>query len=114
MQDSTSDEFVSLSEMKRRILNACLDKAIMAEMAQRSAFGAKEIIDFFEKKFNIRISPGTIYPILYKLEKTGYIRKLPNRIKKFYELTDSGKKSLENLQDNMVEVYGFLADLVNK
>jgi DNA-binding PadR family transcriptional regulator len=99
---------------KKKFLKAFLDVAIMAEMAQRSAMSAMDIIVFFENKCNFRISPGTIYPILYKLEKNEYIKKLPNRVKGLYELTDSGKQKLKNLKQSMAEVQSLIIELINK
>ena len=43
------------------------------------------------KEFNIYIGPGTLYPILYNLQKKGFIEsKLYNK-KKMYFLTKEGK-----------------------
>ena len=86
----------------------------MAEMAQRSAMKATDIIDFFDKKCSFQISPGTLYPILDKLEKKGYIRKLPNTAKRLYRLTDSGKSELKTLQQSMEEAQNFIAQLINR
>jgi len=101
-------------EEKMRFLKACLDAAIMAEMSRRNAMSAPDIIAFFEKSYNIRISPGTIYPVLYGMEKRGHIRILPYRMKRFYALTDSGRKLLENLQQSMNEMQSFILGLINK
>ena len=86
----------------------------MAEMAQRSVMKATDIIDFFDKNCRFQISPGTIYPILDKLEKKGYIRKLPNTAKRLYVLTNSGKNELETLQQSMEEAQSFITQLINR
>ena len=99
---------------KKKFLKAFLDAAIMAEMAQRSAMKATDIIDFFDKKCLFQISPGTLYPILDKLEKKGYIRKLPNTAKRLYVLTNSGKNELETLQQSMEEAQSFITQLINR
>ena len=83
-----ADEFVS--EEKAKLLKACSDIAILTEMGKRNAVSAGDIIDFFEKNYDIRISPGTLYPILYKLERRGFIRALANRKRgfTFYQTTE--------------------------
>lgn len=100
------------SDNKKKLLKAYLQTVLMAELSRRSAMSALDMIDFFEKKFNVRISPGTIYPILYKLERSKHIRRLPKGIKKFYELTDFGRKSLENLRHKIDEDHKFIANLL--
>ena len=107
-----SDEFVL--EEKAKLLKACSDIAILTEMTKRNAVSAPDIIDFFRKNYDIRLSPGTIYPILCRMERRGYIRLLPNRRKKFYVLTDSGRKALQNLQERLEEIQSFIICLVNK
>ena len=101
-------------EEKARLLKACLDIAILTEMANRSAVSASDIIVLFKKNYGVQISPGTVYPIFYKLERRGFIRLLPDRRKKFYVLSDSGRKALESLQHRLEEVQSFLVCLVNR
>jgi DNA-binding PadR family transcriptional regulator len=101
-------------DRKKKLLIAYLDAAIMAEMAQRNAISAPNVIAFFENKYKIRISPGTLYPILYKLEKKGYIRRIWKKSKLLFALSDSGKQVLEILQLHVDEARGFIVELVNK
>jgi DNA-binding PadR family transcriptional regulator len=58
-----------------------------------------EIMDKIEKRTNgrWRPSPGSVYPLLAWLQDNGYVKELPtdqNGLKR-YELTQSGKKLLE-------------------
>ena len=101
-------------EEKKKLLKACLDVAILAEMAQRNAMSAPDIIAFFDKNYSIRMNPGTLYPILCRMESGGYLRVLPNRKKRFFVLTRSGRKALENLQQCMDDVQSFMISLVNR
>jgi DNA-binding PadR family transcriptional regulator len=86
----------------------------MAEMSQRAVITVTSVMSLFETKFNIQISPGTIYPIFKKLEKKGYIKKLPNEVKTLYVLTDLGKSVLVNLQQNSIEIQNFVSVLLIK
>jgi PadR family transcriptional regulator PadR len=56
-----------------------------------------------------RISPGTLYPILHGLEKKGYLRatKLRNgkSLRKIYQATPLGKKSLEAAKSKVRELF---------
>ncbi|MDG6223797.1 MAG: helix-turn-helix transcriptional regulator [Candidatus Bathyarchaeota archaeon] len=89
-----------------------MDFAILAEMSQRQVACATNIITFFEKNFNIFISPGTIYPVFKKLEKKKYIKKVPHKTKTLYMLTNSGRNALLEIQQNMNEFQSLISDLL--
>jgi transcriptional regulator len=51
-----------------------------------------------------RVQPGSLYPALHRLERRGWIRARwgasdNNRRAKFYELTKTGRRQLENERD---------------
>lgn len=108
----TGIQFESLSEIKRKIMLTFLEAAIMAEMSQRAAMTVPSIIDFVLKTSDIQISPGTIYPTLYLMERKGKIKKLPNRSKKTYILTETGKKEIANLQNGTKYLQAFILKLI--
>jgi DNA-binding PadR family transcriptional regulator len=62
----------------------------------------------------VRISPGMLYPILYRLETRGYIRELPRRRKKLFVLTDLGRKALEDVEHPLEEIQIFIICLLNQ
>ena len=101
-------------EEKRKLLKAFSDIAILEELTKREALSASEIIAFFDKNYDIRMSPGTLYSILYKLERRGYIKVLPDRKTKYYVLADSGKTALDCLQARLEEIQNFIICLLNK
>ncbi len=101
-------------EEKRKLLKAFSDIAILEELTRKEALSAPDIIDFFLKKYDIRMSPGTLYSILYKLERRGYIKVIPDKKTRFYALGDSGKTALDSLQSRLEEIQSFIISLLNK
>jgi DNA-binding PadR family transcriptional regulator len=97
---------------KSKILKTFLDIAILNEMTQMSAVSVPATIEFFVKKYFIYITPGTVYPVFNRLERQGYIVKLPNRLTRLYSITIDGKNMLENVQQNIDELQFFLLELV--
>ncbi len=95
-------------EEKTKLLKACSDIAILAEIAKRSALSALDIIVLFKKNYDTQMSPGMVYSILRRLEQSGYIRLLPYRRKRFYVLADSGRKALESLQQRFEDIQNFI------
>ncbi|MFP4049841.1 MAG: PadR family transcriptional regulator, partial [Desulfovermiculus sp.] len=53
------------------------------------------------------VSPGTMYPLLARLEKLGWLRqpKSGHKGRKEYELTAKGRQALAFLQDQVTELY---------
>ena len=110
--DAFNQEFVL--ERKEKLLLAFSDIAILEEITKRNALSVPDIISFFDTKYGIKISPGTIYPIFYRLESRGCIRVLPNRKKKIYVLAGSDNQTLKNLQYHIEEIQSFIICLLDK
>ncbi len=53
------------------------------------------------------LSPGTLYPVLHNLEKSGLLVKSEKiefgKIRKYYSITDAGIKVLYNVRDKVTE-----------
>lgn len=67
-----------------------------------------EIIKEIEDKFggSYSPSPGTVYPTLTLLEDLGYARAMPEEGgKKIYEITDEGRKHLEENQPLIDDIF---------
>jgi len=59
-----------------------------------------DIIKTIHKNFNVLLSPGTIYPLLHNLEKTGLVQCEYAVKKKIYKLADT---SLREVKDSLNE-----------
>jgi len=104
-----SEDFV---ETRKRILRAVLAPAILAQLAERRFLSATNIILIFKKRCNIQLSAGTVYPVLYALERDGNIKRLPNRRKKLYVLTSKGKETIKNMRGNVEELNKVINELL--
>lgn len=55
-----------------------------------------------------RLSPGTLYPILHSLEKTGYLSVervvVDGKARKYYQITDAGRAALEEVKPKLREL----------
>ena len=78
----------------------CNETLILAVLAKNKAHGY-QIVSLTESQTagRLTLNLGTIYPVLHKLEKDGYIkgsweREQTQRDRKFYQITAKGKKYL--------------------
>ena len=55
-----------------------------------------------------RIGPGTLYPLLHEMEKSGYLerddRLVDSRIRKYYRATDKGREALSEIRPKITEL----------
>ena len=65
----------------------------------------------FIKKFGAAISTSTVYSTLYAMERNGLITGRYNRRSRVYELTEKGKKALEDSRNNLRWIQVFIKKL---
>jgi PadR family transcriptional regulator, regulatory protein PadR len=57
-----------------------------------------------------KLSAGTLYPILHRLEKKGYLRSTDHRLgrtaRRMYRITPSGRRALEDAKSKVQELFG--------
>ena len=56
------------------------------------------------------IGPGTLYPILHRLERQGYLRRdgqvVDGKLRKYYRITPAGQRILARAQTQLRELVG--------
>jgi PadR family transcriptional regulator, regulatory protein PadR len=61
-----------------------------------------------------RVSPGTLYPLLHRMEKTGWLKSAGKTVKskyrRYYRVTKRGR---EALQDARPKLNAFIADILD-
>lgn len=73
-----------------------LDVVILLKLRNASLSGY-DIISYIHKRFNMLISSGTVYALLYRLERDGLIKGQSSSRKRTYTLTDKGRKTVKAL-----------------
>jgi DNA-binding PadR family transcriptional regulator len=89
-----------------------LKYVILQLLAEKPRHGY-EIIKAIEERFGgaYAPSPGTVYPTLTMLEDMGYARVIPEEGgKKVYEITDEGKKYLEENRSAVDDIFSRISD----
>jgi DNA-binding PadR family transcriptional regulator len=99
-----------LEESQKRLLKAYLDIVILTALAERSAISSPQIISFLKQKFNVEFSPGTLYPVVKKLEEKRYINQTIHGRANLYVITEKGKKWLRDFQKSLAQTQGVFFD----
>ena len=97
-----------------------LDILVLSIIKSRNGISGYEITQEINSKFKPlwKASPGTIYPLMYRLEKKGFVEAEElidenNRQKKLYTITDAGMERLKDvLKDNFESSMNTLGDFI--
>ncbi|MCD6371173.1 MAG: PadR family transcriptional regulator, partial [Candidatus Aenigmarchaeota archaeon] len=90
--------------MKKIFLRGFLKSLILTLLKKKSMHGYVLIKEIKNKTFFWEPSPGTIYPLLKKLERKGLIKKRREERKFVYYLTEKGEKEVKDLMKIRKEI----------
>jgi len=100
-----------LKKMHERIIKNFMDIIIMTELRNGSLSGY-DVISYIHNKFNLLVSSGTVYSLLYSLERNGLVEGVWEERKRVYKLTEKGEKTIETLLSASDKIKGFMANIL--
>jgi len=81
-----------IKDIHERIVRSFLDVVVLMEVRNKPLSGY-DVIDLVHKKFNMLLSSGTVYSLVYSLERNGLIKAIWNQRRREYLLTEKGKET---------------------
>jgi len=99
-----------IERLRKRTLQNFMDLLILAEMKKGSLSGY-DVIGLVHKKFDLLVSSGTVYSLLYSLERDGLIKGVWDHRKRVYELSEKGEQNIEVITKVNEEAKNFLRNL---
>lgn len=100
-----------LREMHERIVKNFMDIIILSELRNRPMSGY-DVIAYVHNKFRLLVSSGTVYSLLYSLERKGLIEGRWRERKRVYTLTEKGRKNIETLLSLNDKIKSFMLNLL--
>ncbi|MDG6221765.1 MAG: PadR family transcriptional regulator [Candidatus Bathyarchaeota archaeon] len=100
-----------VEKLRRRTIKTFMDMLILGELQEKPLSGY-DIIGLIHKRFNVLVSSGTVYSLLYSLERDGLVAADLDSRKRVYTLTDKGKKTLETVGRAHGEINGLVQNLI--
>jgi predicted transcriptional regulator len=104
--NETSEKAV-FNEVEERIVKCSLDFIIL-KAAKREALSGYNVISLIHRKFGVLLSAGSVYALLYSLERKGLVKAAFNHRARCYSLTEKGKETLNvitSMQDRIQTVF---------
>jgi len=96
-----------IKKMHERVIKNFLDTIIMAEL-QNVPISGYDVISFIHNKFGFLVSSGTVYSLLYALERNGLVEGNWVERKRVYKLTQKGAKTIEVILNSHDKIKGFM------
>ena len=100
-----------VERLERRALQNFMDIMMLAEMKKEGSLSGYDVMGLIHKKFGVLMSSGTVYSLLYSLEREGLIKGVWNHRKRVYELSEMGEQSIEVIMKANGEVQNFLRNI---
>ena len=97
--------------MYNRFLKEFMDVLIMVKMREGETSGY-DIINYFHQKFDFLVSPGTVYSVLYSMERDGLIKARGMDRKRVYTLTPKGEATVKTIRQSSQVLEGILTGLL--
>lgn len=105
-------EAETLNKMHRRIVKSFMDILILAELNNGQPMSDYDAIAFIHNKYGILVSSGTIYSLLYSMEREGLIKGAWMKRKRVYMLTDEGEKMIKVILNANDKIRGLISNLL--
>jgi len=106
---------LSLQQYEKTQVHASLLKRfidiIVLEELKKGEMSGYELVFKLHTKYDLLVSPGTVYALLYSLERQGLIKGRLEERRRVYELTDNGLENANLLKKECKEATLFLANL---
>ncbi|MBP6011083.1 MAG: helix-turn-helix transcriptional regulator [Alphaproteobacteria bacterium] len=107
------------TERKSQILKGLAEVALLALLRSRAMYGL-EILDGLRSEAGLDVAEGTIYPLLHRLERAGFVKaewRLDNdggRPRKYYALTKAGMVEQGELVREWQKISSSLSSFLNR
>ena len=100
-----------LKKMHERIIKNFMDIIIMTELRNGSLSGY-DVISYIHNKFNLLVSSGTVYSLLYSLERNSLVEGVWEERKRVYKLTQKGEKTINTLLEASDKIKVFMSNIL--
>jgi DNA-binding PadR family transcriptional regulator len=103
----------AVNAIYERFLKEFMDLLIMVKMREGEASGY-DILTYFHQKFDLLVSPGTVYSVLYSMERNGLIKARGVDRKRIYALTPKGETTIKAISESSELLQNFLKRLLKE
>jgi DNA-binding PadR family transcriptional regulator len=91
-----------------------MDIIILKHLKNNHPMSGYDVIKYLHKKFHMLPSPGTVYSILYSLERQNLIEGKMNQGKRVYKLANQGENLLNQICSTRNNIKSVLSSIFSE
>ena len=103
-------KYETILNQRKKALLGIIDILIL-QWIKENPMGGQDIMNKIQNQFDVKIGPGTMYPILFSLKKRNLVNTKIDKKRKLYFLTKKGKTAckafVEDYSNIQKDVYSF-------
>jgi PadR family transcriptional regulator, regulatory protein PadR len=96
-----------MADQKRELFDGLIRIHVLLHASHEPIFGLAMMKELEHHGYSV--GPGTLYPLLHGLEKSGLLRSMSDHVdgrrRRVYRITPAGKRALEKAKDKVDELY---------
>ena len=96
-----------LKQMRRRIVKNFLDTIFLSELKKTQPQSAYALMNKVHRKFGFLISAGTVYALLYSMERKELVTGEQTENKRIYRLTEKGNETINVIINTKEELFQY-------
>ena len=100
-----------VKKLRERAIKAFLDTIVLSEL-QTGQLSGYDVIDLLKHRYGYLVSSGTVYSLLYSLERAGLVRGCwlaPN--KRVYRLTEKGRETVAVVAESREQIVAAVSEV---
>lgn len=111
VEDSVLENDV-IMEMRERIVRVFLDLIVLMKLSEGcEPLGGYDFGKLVTDEFDVVLSPGSIYAVLYSMERDGLIQASSKLRKRVYVLSDKGEATVKAVSEEKTKVLNLFGSL---
>jgi DNA-binding PadR family transcriptional regulator len=91
-----------------------MDMIILKELGYNAKISGYDIIVLIHQKFHLLLSPGSVYSVLYAMERKGLVEGTITSQKRVYKLSKKGEEQIQNILRNRDKIHLLLESVLCK
>src|SRR3972149_4065290 len=104
-------EAKTLQPLPERLIKNFMDIIIITQL-QKGPLSGYDVIAYIHTRFNLLVSSGTIYSLLYSLERKSLIEGIWDERKRTYKLTEKGQKTIQTILNAHEKINTFITNIL--
>jgi DNA-binding PadR family transcriptional regulator len=100
-----------IKKMHERVIKTFMDIIVLAEL-ENGPISGYDVISYIHSKFGFLVSSGTVYSLLYSLERNGLVEGVWIERKRVYRLTEKGTRTIEIILNSHDRIRSFMTTIL--